>query len=81
MREVPITESVSFVRRGYHTGGTRGAAPLGNFRTLPWSRIGIALGPLTVLLGSYLALLVHNHHVRAGRLSNRGTSGAGGKYR
>jgi mannosyltransferase len=36
--------------------------PLGSLRTLPWRRLGIALGALTVLVGPYLALLVHNDH-------------------
>jgi mannosyltransferase len=38
------------------------ALPLGSPRTLPWRRLGIALGALTVLVGPYLALLVHNDH-------------------
>ncbi len=36
--------------------------PLGRLRTLPWRRLGIALGALTVLVVPYLALLVHNDH-------------------
>ncbi len=36
--------------------------PLGSLRSLPWRRLGIALGALTVLVGPYLALLAHNDH-------------------